>query len=96
MVAKKEDSFIAEFNRNPDEKNWDTFKKRLVKDKAKYYYVVYPNDVKDSMNLKAAYAVIYNGAFKPLYKVPIIKTTKKGIEGTTIYFKDLQVNRRAI
>jgi hypothetical protein len=94
--GSKEDSFIADFNKNPDEKNWGLFMKRMKKDGAKYYFVVYPGSLDNSLNLRNAYAVIYNGAYKQLYKVPIIKNGKRGIEGATIYLKDLDVNRRAI
>lgn len=96
MAGKREDGFIAEFNRNPDEKHWEAFRKRIVKDKAKYYYVVYPGSVKNSMNLREAYAVIFDGKYRQLYKVPIVKRAKKGIEGATLYLKDLEVNRKAI
>ena len=101
MVAKKgktykEDPFITEFNKNPDEKNWELFKKKMVKYKAAYYYVIYPSSLKGRLSLRDAYAVIYNKQYKQLYRVPIIKTAKKGIEGATIYLKNLDVNRRAI
>ena len=96
MVYMKEDRFIREFNNNPDEKHWELFKKRLKKDKAKYYYVIYPKELKGRQNLKYAYAVIYNAKYRQLYKVPVIKTGGKGIDGATIYLKDLEVNRKAI
>jgi hypothetical protein len=96
MAIKKEDSFIAEFNKNPDEKHWESFKTKMKKDKAKYYYVVYPGSLKGKLSLRDAYAVIYDAKFKQLYKIPIIKTTKEGIEGATIYMMGLEVNRKAI
>ncbi len=96
MAVKKKDTLIEEFNRNPDEKHWNAFKSKMRKDKAKYYYVIYPKDVKTSMNLRTAYAVIFNGRYRQLYKIPIIKNAKKGIEGATIYLKGLEVNRRVI
>lgn len=94
-IAKK-DSFMEEFEKNPDEKHWGLFIKKMKKDKAKYYQVVFPAEVKDRMNLKKAYAVIYDSRYKQLYKAPIIKSTKKGIEGATIYLKDLEVNRKVM
>jgi hypothetical protein len=100
MVAKKTKSqnseFIDEFNRNPDERNWGLFMKRMKKDNARYYYVVYPGSLKGKMSLKDAYAVVYDGKYRQLYRVPIIKSGKNGIEGATIYLKDLDVNRKAI
>ena len=48
------------------------------------------------MNLKKAYAVIYDGKYRQLYKVPIVKSARNGIEGATIYFKDLEVNRKVM
>jgi hypothetical protein len=96
VKSPKEDSFIAEFNKTPDEKHWAEFAKRMKKDHAKYYYAFYPGGVKGNLSLRDAYAVIYNDQYKQLYKVPVIKTTKKGIEGATIYLKNLDVNRKAI
>lgn len=95
-TTRKGDSFMEEFNRNPDEKNWALFGKKLGKDKAKYYQVIYPTEVRDRMNLKKAYAVIYDSRYRQLYKIPIIKNTKKGIEGATVYLKDLEVNRKVM
>jgi len=99
MAGKNKDSkgsFISEFNENPTEQNWDKFKKLMKKDRARYYYVVHPHGLKNKMNLKNAYAVIYDGKFRQMYKVPIIKKTKEGIIGATIYLKELEVNRKAI
>ncbi|MDE1871448.1 MAG: hypothetical protein KGI06_04395 [Candidatus Micrarchaeota archaeon] len=90
------DPFIGEFSRNPDERNWGLFRKRMLKDRAKYYYVVYPSSLKGKMSLREAYAVIYDGSYRQLYRIPIIKETSKGIEGATMYLKELDVNRKAI
>lgn len=95
-ATKKGDSFMEEFNRNPDEKSWAIFGKKLSKDKAKYYQVIYPTEVRDKMNLKKAYAVVYDGKYRQLYRIPIIKNTKKGIEGATIHLKGLEVNRKVM
>ena len=89
-------SFIDELNKSPDERHWALFAKQAQKDRAKYYYVLYPKEVKDSLNLRKAYAVIYDGRYKQLYKVPILKTSGKGIRGATIYLKGLEVNRKVI
>ncbi len=88
--------FIEEFNRNPTEENWKKFEGVMKKDKARYYYVAFPAGVKGKGSLKDAYAVIYNGQRKQLYKIPVMKKTKKGIEGATIHLMGLEVNRRAI
>lgn len=96
MASKKEDSFIEEFGSNPDEKNWKLFLNKAKKDKARYYHVIYPQGVKNKLSLSGAYAVIYNSSYKQLYKIPIIKKTKNGIEGATIYLKELEVNRRVL
>lgn len=95
-MAARKSSFMDEFSRNPDERHWDAFKTKMKKDRAKYYYVIYPKDVKSSMNLGEAYAVIYDGRYRQLYRVPIIKKTNKGVEGATYYLKDLEVNRKAV
>ncbi|MGI0100261.1 MAG: hypothetical protein ACREBH_00850 [Candidatus Micrarchaeaceae archaeon] len=96
MAEKKPDSFITEFNSNPSEDNWELFMKHMKKDKARYYYIVYPGSLKGKGSLRNAYAVIYNGSGRQMYKVPIIKEGKKSIEGATIYFKGLEVNRKVI
>ncbi len=91
-----ENRFIEEFNRNPSEDNWKKFMGIMKKDKAKYYYIAFPAGVKGKGSLRDAYAVIYNGQRKQLYKIPVMKTVGKKIEGATIYLKGLEVNRRAI
>lgn len=87
---------IKELNSNPTEKNWELFLKKAKKDRAKYYSVIYPKGIKDRLSLRESYAVIYDNRYKQMYKVPIIKNTKKGIEGATMYLKGLEVNRKVL
>jgi hypothetical protein len=97
--AKKEsggNNLIDRLNGDPSERNWELFRKQIKKDRAKYYSVIYPTEVKDRMNLKKAYAVIYDNKYRQLYRVPIIKSTKRGIEGATINLEGLEVNRRVM
>lgn len=96
MKRSKSMSFIREFNKNPDERNWKTFSKKLVKDRAKYYYVVYPDGPKSKSRIREAYAVIYDARYRQLYRIPIIRITSKGTENAMAYLKNLDVNRKMI
>lgn len=92
--AKQKVDKMAALLKDQSEKNWETFPAQAKKDKAKYYYIYYPSGLKTKNDLSSAYAVIYDAKAKPLYKVPIIKRVKGGIEGATIYFKGLEINRK--
>lgn len=93
-VVKKKEGKMDALLKDPSEKNWSLFAAQTKKDNAKYYYIYYPSGLKTKNDLTAAYAVIYDAKSKPLYKVPIIKRVKSGIEGATIYFRDLEINRK--
>ncbi|MDE1869118.1 MAG: hypothetical protein KGH60_04110 [Candidatus Micrarchaeota archaeon] len=93
-VAKKKDNKMEALLKDPSEENWSLFAAQAKKDKAKYYYIYYPSGLKTKNDLSNAYAVIYDAKSKPLYKVPIIKRVKSGIEGATFYFKGLEINRK--
>ena len=85
--------FITELVKNPDQKHWQEFAKYAKKDKAKYYAVVFPGGLGGKADLSKAYAIIYNASKKALYKVPIIIRKGKKIEGATIMFERLELNR---
>lgn len=86
-------AFIAEFMKNPDKAHWQEFAKICEGTKARYYAVVFPGGLGGKADLSKAYAIIYNAARKPLYKVPIIIRNGKSIEGATIMFRGLALNR---
>lgn len=91
--TSKTDTFITEFMSNPDKAHWSEFSRLCARMKAKYYAVVFPGGLGGKADLSKAYAIIYNAARKPLYKVPIIMRSGKSIEGATIMFRGLELNR---
>jgi hypothetical protein len=94
-VSKAKTDLISQLEASPTEANWKKAVPKLLKE-GKYYYVFYPKEVKASMNLTEAYAVIYDKKYKSLYKIPIIKKVGKEIEGATWYLKGLEINRSII
>ncbi|HUY70580.1 MAG TPA: hypothetical protein VMV00_03380 [Candidatus Baltobacteraceae bacterium] len=92
----KIDPLVEELNKSPTKENWAKMERKMKKDKAKMYYIFYPSGLKSKMNLKQAYAVIYNAQAKPLYKLPILMKDRSGIEGATYCLKELQINRKMI
>lgn len=82
--------------KNPIEQNWAKMEKKMKKDKAKMYYIFYPSGLKSKMNMKDAYAVIYDAKAKPLYRVPVYMKIKGGIDGATYFLKGLEINRKVI
>ena len=93
--ATRGNVIINELWANPSEENWKKAKAKILKE-GKYYFTFYPEEIQGSMNLKSAYAIIYNKGAKVLYRVPVIKKTGKGIGGATIYLKGLEINRGLI
>ncbi len=81
-------------NENPNIDNWGKFYFALKDSSARYYKIIYPNEITKKDNLIDAYAIIYNSGFKILFKIPIICINKKGIEGTTNFLKNLTLNRK--
>ncbi|MDE1833298.1 MAG: hypothetical protein KGH58_02665 [Candidatus Micrarchaeota archaeon] len=92
----KPDPLVLELGRNPTKENWARMGRKMKADKARMYYIFYPSGLKSKMNLKDAYAVIYDARAKPLYKVPILMKGKFGIEGATYLLKELEINRKMI
>ncbi|MCL4389229.1 MAG: hypothetical protein M1528_01635 [Candidatus Marsarchaeota archaeon] len=80
---------VAELAKNPDEKHWEAFRKYLLGSKAKYYKVFYPKKLKTKNDLLAAYVIIYDSKYLPMFRIPVIMKTKTGMQGATIYFKEL-------
>ncbi|MEM0087279.1 MAG: hypothetical protein QW774_00750 [Candidatus Micrarchaeaceae archaeon] len=73
---------------DPSEKNWNKFYSSVKKSKARYYKIVYET-LKNSQDLMKSFALIYDSKMKQIAKIPIIKKNG-GIEGATIYLKDLK------
>ncbi len=91
-MATKESSIeeiIEELWKNPSEKNWEAFAKKLPKSGLKYYRVVYPKGkIKRVEDLKKAYAELYDAKEKFVAKVPVYKKNGK-MAGATYYLKGL-------
>lgn len=97
MAATKPQKTIREIEQLQKEPTEDNWKKALkIIQKGKYYYIYYPNALKGKMSLSSAYAIIYDKSEKPIFKVPILKKTKNGIEGATSYLVGLEINREMI
>ena len=92
----KIDPIVEALSKNPTKENWSKMERKLKKDKARMYYISYPSGLRSKMNLKEAYAIIYDAKAKPLYKLPILMKGKTGIEGATYLLKELEINRKMI
>ncbi|MCL5101952.1 MAG: hypothetical protein M1544_01165, partial [Candidatus Marsarchaeota archaeon] len=66
----------------------------LKSSKAKYYRIFYEKGLKDMDNLRNAYAIIYDGSYKRLFRIPIIEMKKGSVEGATRYLVGLKINNR--
>jgi hypothetical protein len=76
-------------NDSPDKAHWEAFRKYLLKSKAKYYKVFFPKKIKTKNDLLAAYVLIYDSKYLPLFRIPVTMQKGNKIEGATIYFKEL-------
>ncbi len=93
--SRGDTGIIAALNADPSEENWKRARAKILKE-GRYYYAFYPNGIQGSMSLKGAFAVIYDGRMKSIYKVPITRRIGRGVEGATIYLKGLKINRSII
>lgn len=77
--------------KSPNTKNWEEFAKILKKSGIKYYKTFYANGkLKRLEDLTESYALLYDGRYRVITKVPVYKTISKGIEGALIYLMGLQ------
>ena len=89
-LARKGNTEVDTLVKNPAEKHWEAFRKYLLKTKAKYYKVFYPRKLKSANDLKAAYVVIYDSRYLPMFRIPAtMKAGNSGMQGATIYLKGL-------
>ena len=86
---KKEDRVVRELRDHPDKERWEAFRRYLLKSKAKYYKVFYPKKLKSKSDLLAAYVIIYDPKYIPMFRIPVMMKTNRGIQGATNYFKEL-------
>ncbi len=86
---------IDALNSNPSRENWKAAQKRIQKE-GKYYYVFYPTALKGKQSLFDAHIVIYDKAYRQLYKVPVMQKEGGKVDGSTYYLKGLEINRRMI
>lgn len=77
--------------KNPTEKEWESFSKKLKKSSIKYYRVVYKEkSLKDNKGLKNAYVELYSSTKKIIGNVPLFMIKKNEVCGATIYLKGIK------
>jgi hypothetical protein len=91
--ANKED-VIDTLNKMPSKENWKSALPVIKSSGAKYYRIFYEKGLKDTDNLRKAYAVIYNTSYKRLFRIPVIELNGKKVEGATKYLVGLRINNR--
>ncbi|MGC8652002.1 MAG: hypothetical protein ACP5UH_01995 [Candidatus Micrarchaeia archaeon] len=74
---------------SPSKENWERFYKALKGSNAVYYKIFYES-LKNKEDLTKSFARLYDSRLKPIAKIPIIRRKGDGIEGATIYLKDLK------
>ena len=91
---KGPDSAIEALNSKPDAENWKSVLPVINKSGAKYYRIFYDSGLKDKDNLRKAYAVLYDGSYKRLFRIPVIEVHDGKIVGATKYLVGLKINNR--
>lgn len=89
MVSKLKIKAVEDLERAPTKEHWEAFGRFLVKSKAKYYKVFYPKKLKTKNDLLAAYVVIYDAKYVPMFRIPVTMRIGSTVQGATIYFKRL-------
>lgn len=82
--------------KNPRAEQWDRFAQLLSESGARYYRIFFPAGLENSSALRDSYAMVYDGGYRPMFKIPIMKRSGKTVEGATIYLKALDLNRKAV
>ncbi|BCS90967.1 MAG: hypothetical protein ARM1_0424 [Candidatus Micrarchaeota archaeon] len=81
---------IKRLNEDPNKGNWDAALRRMRKDKAMYYKVIYIKKISSDKDLlDKSYVIIYDKDKKPLYKIPPYIKIGKKIEGNLYAIRDL-------
>lgn len=80
---------VEELNRNPDRRHWEAFRDCLSKSGAKYYKAFFPKKLKKRGDLLAAYVIVYDQKYIPMFRIPIMMKTGSKVKGASIYFKSL-------
>jgi len=97
-VSRKEekdsDSVVEALNSKPNAENWKSALPIIKKSGARYYRIFYDSGLKDKDNLKKAYAVLYDGFYRGLFKVPVIEMHEGKVVGATKYLVGLKINNR--
>ncbi len=79
-----------ELGRSPTLENWERFRKALASSGIKYYSIKFPEpSLKGLEDLRSAYAELYDSRGRPIFRVPIIMSSGKGVRGATSYLKGL-------
>ncbi len=87
--ATKDSTAVKDLQANPDRKHWEAFRRYLIRSDAKYYKVFYPRKLKSKKDLVAAYAIIYDSMYAPLFRIPVTIKDGNRLVGATIYMKGL-------
>ena len=88
-MVRKQYPVVEELNAHPDKKHWEAFRRYLLKSRAKYYKVFYPKKLKSRGDLLAAYVIIYDSGYAPMFRIPVTMRAGSAIQGATIYLKEL-------
>lgn len=74
-------------NKNPTEANWKAFARELKGSGLKYYKTVYANDkIKRLKDLKDSYAILYDGKYRVVTKVPVYRKLQSGEIGGALEY----------
>ncbi|MCL4373624.1 MAG: hypothetical protein M1360_01235 [Candidatus Marsarchaeota archaeon] len=88
--AKKSlDAIASALWSNPSDDNWKLLYNALKGSNARYYKIFYES-LKNREDLTKSFARLYDSRLRPIARIPIIRRKGKGVEGATIYLKDLK------
>ncbi len=76
--------------KEPTTRNWEAFRKVLIKSNAKYYRPIFANGkVRKLDDLKKSWVILYDRQRKIITKVPVYRRIPSGIEGALIYLRGM-------
>lgn len=87
-------NFIEKLNADPSHENWKLAERSIKSSKAKYYKIFYQKGLKDMDSLDKAYAIIYDGSYKRLFRIPIVERDGKKMAGATKHLTGLKINTK--
>jgi hypothetical protein len=84
---------VERLNDNPSEANWKRFASEIKRSGARYYRMFYPAGRSGKSSIREAYAVLYDGRRRSLFRVPACKKSGSAVEDATEYLKGLTPNK---